>query len=192
MLLAVFSEEAHRHTHFIRQALLLGYDVRVLTRSPERLAIQHSQLGITAGNSEDKSLVHKLVSEADAVVCLFKEYTASGVENIVTAMQQYDVRRCILFSEEIGAPEVVQHDRGLLKRALHVSPAVGHVDGIDLVRRSGRDWTIVHPSGQTGAPQSHGHVDLSADTYEKVRDNFTNFIIGQIADATYIAKVLTI
>jgi nucleoside-diphosphate-sugar epimerase len=175
------------------RALKTGYGVIVLTAHPEKISLRHDNLRIVRGDAEDESLVHGLIEGVDAVVCLFRRQTATAIKNIVSGAQRHDVRRCIFFSESVEA-DVSGAKRQSLDRLRHFLRPVAPEDvrGIDLIRQSDRDWTILHPFDQENAPTAHHRIDISGNTYDKVKDNFAHFILGQITDTTYLSKVLSI
>lgn len=191
MLIAIFCEKTRNYQALIKQALETGYNIALLTQDPEKIKINHEHLQVFKGDIEDEAAVNNTLEHANAVVGLFVRRTPQGISNIITTMQRYDVRRCIFFSEEVESYEGrTLSNSNAFKRTIASLITHKEPSSLDIIRKSDRDWTILQAFDSPNTPSEH--VDLSGDSYAKVEDNFAKFMIGQIADATNISRILSI
>lgn len=191
MLIAIVCEKARRHQALIKQVLDVGYKIALVTKNPEKININHENLYIVKGDAEDKNLLDSMLEHANAVIGLFVRHTPQEVANIISTMQLHDVRRCIFFSEEVEVRKHHTAPKNFIQRTLS-SLSQTSKNSLDIIRQSDRDWTIIQAFDNASDQKPHEHIDISANTYDKAEKNFAKFMVGQIADATHISKVLSI
>ena len=191
----------------LSQALQLGNDVTVLVRSPERLTTTHDRLRVLTGSvTDDTEALAAAVSAQDVVISTLgvgnslksSGLIARSVPAIVRAMESQGVRR-LIFTSAYGVG-VTRRDVPLLPRIvirllLHDLYADKEA-GEDDLRRSGLDWTLVHPVTLTNGPRTGRYrvgERLTLHGFPRVsRADVAHFILTQVEDRTYMRRSVLI
>lgn len=190
MLIAILSEKAHQYQNFIQHALDTGYTISILTHQPEKISLRHPNLNVIQGDLENTASINNFLNKADVVICLFKQSTTTAVSNVVNGMQHHNIRRLILFAENLTEMHAAQENGSFLRKMFsHRDEALNEAD---ILRRSDRDWTILQPIDSNTPIETQYRIDISGSTLQEAKKNFTKLILQQITDANSIAKVLSI
>lgn len=101
MKLAVFGGTGTVGTALLSQALEAGHRVRVLVRTPAKLARTHPRLEVVVGDARDPTAVTDTVSGSDAVLTTLggvrdPDSISQGTVTIMTAMRGTGIRRLIV------------------------------------------------------------------------------------------------
>lgn len=202
MKLAIFGGTGKTGQHLIRQALDGGHEVIALARTPSKLALQHSRLQVVEGGILDIAAVDTVVKGADAVLSVLgpsnnkPEFLISqGMDNILAAMQQHDVRR-IIVSAGAGVrdlqdrPKVIDRFFGVVLNLLSKNVAEDMRQTVAKVRASDRDWTIVRVPMLTDQPaQGTLKVGYVGDISPRVsRVDVAAFMLKQVDDRSNIRQ----
>jgi putative NADH-flavin reductase len=204
MKLAIFGATGRTGRPLVQQALEAGHSVVALVRTPEKMSLQNEKLTLIAGDAMNAADVEKAVQGTDAVISVLgqsknspRDLQTVSIQNIVAAMQKYDVKRLIsLTGAGVDAPE----DRPgpsnhLIKFALKTLS--GHVlkDGeqhAEVIKSSGLDWTIVRGPMLTEGPHTGtyrvGWVGVNTGTRVS-RADLADFMLKHLTDTTYVGKL---
>ena len=184
----------------VAQALEKGYRVTAFARDPSKLAQDHQNLEVVAGDVMDVRSLERVLPGHDAVLCALGAGSKGGVrttgtDNVIQAMKQSGVRRLVCLSS-LGVGE----SRGnlnffwkhimfglLLRRAL-----ADHVTQEQLIVESGLDWTIVRPGAFTDGEKTgkyrHGFAPTARGLKLKVsRADVAHFILERLQNDKYLA-----
>lgn len=191
----------------VTQALGQGHSVTAFVRNPARLSITDDRLRVVVGDAtRDTSNVAEAVRGQDAVVSALgrgKSLTSDhlierSIEVIVPAMERAEVRRLILVSA-FGVGES-RRDVPLGPRIMHrlfLRDLFADKNAAeDRVRRSGVEWTIVHPVLLTDGPltgryragerlELHGMPKIS-------RADVAHFIVAEMENRAFVGKVAVV
>ena len=155
MTIALFGGSGRTGAAFIPKALEAGHSIRLLARSPEKVAYSDPKLTVLKGDVLEAASVVPVVAGTRAVVSLLghtkggsPQVQTVGTRYIVQAMQQHGVRRIISMSGG-GLPYTEDEPKfvdkafrgvmGLFFRDV-LRDAKGHGD---VLQRSDLDWTVV-------------------------------------------------
>jgi putative NADH-flavin reductase len=190
----------------VKQALALGYSVRALARSADKIALSDQKLEKRNGSALNAKDVSSALEGVDAVVLtlgipagpqmvlgpvrLFSEATRI----IVPAMEEAGVRRLICVTG-FGAGDSrasIGCLQGIAFR-LFFGHAYNDKDIQEsLIRRSHLDWVIVRPVVLTGGPKSGRYKVLDDPKLWRngliSRADVADFLIRQISSDSYLGK----
>jgi putative NADH-flavin reductase len=100
--IALFGGTGQTGSLVLRKAIEHGYKVKALVRSPEKVAVEHTDLTVIKGDILNKDDVRATVRDSDIVISLFGHVKGSpdwiqsdGTKNIVQAMQQESVKKIV-------------------------------------------------------------------------------------------------
>lgn len=156
----------------VSTALEHGHQVTALSRSPQKLTIEHASLVKRAGSFHAAADVDAAVAGHDAVIITaapsslagFKEnptYFSAGTALVVEAMKRHSVRRLVVLSS-LGTAEsrVLQgwFIRTLLLDGLLKLPTQDHAQQEALTRGSDLEWVIARPGRLTNGPARGRYV----------------------------------
>ncbi len=176
MQLTVFGASGATGRRFVEQALDAGHTVTAVVRDPARLPIRHQRLQLVLADVLDPAAIQPAVADADAVVSALGPHpprnrsslTSAATASILAAMRAAGTSRLVV----VSAAPVASDDHGTtLPYRLLVKPIMRALLGglyADLavmeetIRRSGIDWTILHPPQLTNEPRT--------GTYRQARD----------------------
>ena len=203
--IALFGATGKTGRHVLTQALEAGYSVRALARRPESIELKSERLVVIGGDVLDAAVVRETVRGADAVVSVFGQVKGSphtlqtdGTQHIVDAMADEGIRRIISLSG--GGLPAEQHDQPkvpdkIIRFLLSVmapqvlADAKGH---LDVLKRSGLDFTVVRGPRLTDAPATGnyrvGWVGVNAST-QIARADLARFILTQLDDTTFVHEL---
>ncbi|WP_182353464.1 NAD(P)-dependent oxidoreductase [Flaviflexus huanghaiensis] len=200
--IAVFGATGRTGRRVVERALSHGLAVRVLARDPAKIVLADDRLTVIEGDVLDASSVDKTVAGAEAVVSVIGHVKGSpatlqadGTTFIVNAMQRHGVSRIITLSggglraEGKDKPKMADRMiRGLLKvlSGRVLADAEAHVD---VLKRSGLEWTVVRGPRLTEEPGTGSYRVgwVGGDSTTKLsRDDLADFILTQIDDRQYV------
>jgi putative NADH-flavin reductase len=191
----------------VEQALTAGHSVTAFVRNPEKVGRHHERLRVVAGDAASGApSLSQAMRGQDAVISALgrgQSFKADSliqrsVPHLLAAMQEHGVRR-LVFTSALGVTETVQQIplmmlvfARLLLRDIYADKAAGEA----LIRRSGLEWTIVHPAGLTNGPLTGTYragERLALRGFPTIsRADTAHFLISQLDDRSYIGKVVVI
>lgn len=105
MKISVFGGSGRTGIHVIQQALVSGYEIKALVRSPEKLKINDEKLGVLQGDIFNISDLEPVIKGTEAVVSALgapnlgrTHIYSQGMKNIIDVMKKYGVKRLICIS----------------------------------------------------------------------------------------------
>ena len=189
----------------LQRALEQGYPVKVLARTPEKLASLDSRIEIVQGTARDPEAIARLVGGADVVITALGPGNSDGdaarmisttaTDNVIHAMKTAGVSRYIIVS---GAAVVVPGDQrnltGWWMRQL-VRLRLGDVLAdkqaeYALVAGSDLDWTLVRCPLIDSEPyvNSPRASLLTPDSFHLRAGELADFIIREIETPTFLKR----
>ena len=191
----------------VEQALTAGHSVTAFVRNPEKVGRHHERLRVVAGDAASGApSLSQAMRGQDAVISALgrgQSFKADSliqrsVPHLLAAMQEHGVRR-LVFTSALGVAETVQQVplmmrvfARLLLRDIYADKAAGEA----LIRRSGLEWTIVHPAGLTNGPLTGTYragERLALRGFPTIsRADTAHFLLSQLDDRSYIGKVVVI
>jgi putative NADH-flavin reductase len=202
MKLVIFGATGSTGQYLVQGALAAGHDVVAFARNPGKLNIQnHKQLICVQGDIQDAAKVVEAIAGVDAVLSVLGPTRdappfaiTTGTQNILSAMQQQDVRRLVISAgagvrDPLDKPKLIDHVFGLLLRVLSRSAVEDMTQVVKLVRASDLDWTVVRVPRLLDTPGS-GKIRigyLGADVSTQLsRADMAAFMLQQVTDRTYL------
>ncbi len=201
MKLTVFGATGRTGQHVVEQSLAAGHDVTAYARNLSKLATLHERLNVVQGDITDPVCVAQAIAGADAVISVLgptenkPDYVVTkGMNNILAAMHQYNVKRLIISAgagvgDPQDEPKLFNHVISLLLKLLsrHVVEDMTRVVGV--VRQSDREWTIVRVPMLTDDPPTGnirvGYVGKGTGVRIS-RADMAAFMLQQVASHDYL------
>lgn len=189
----------------VRTLLQAGHSVTAFARAPQKLDLDHPQLGRVAGDAMSLSDVSAAVRGHEAVVVTLGAgmsrksiIRSQGTLNVIKAMQEHQILRLICQST-LGARDSWENLNFWWKHVMFgalLAPVFrDHELQEQLVEASGLDWTIVRPSAFTDkatrrdviedVPTSARGLDLKI-----ARSDVARFLTRQLADRAYVGRTV--
>jgi putative NADH-flavin reductase len=203
MKITIFGATGRTGQPLVKQALSNGLEVTACIRNPAKMTLLHERLTLVPGELYDAVAVARAIEGSEAVLSVLgpdphntPDALETGMLNILTAMQAYDVRRIILLA---GANVPDPNDRPQLlfkaMMALHKAIAGEERDdsqrAIELVRAARLDWTVVRAPMLTDSPATGqiraGYVGTGVGM-RLSRADAASFMLAQLHDRTFIRK----
>ncbi len=155
MQITVLGGTGRTGKHVVEQALAAGHSVKVLARSPEKLAIQSPNLTVIKGTLEDAGAIAQAVAGSEVVISALGPSTnkpvyeiSRAMQRVVTAMKEAGVKRIVITA---GAGVRAAGDEpGLMDKAIVTLLKLlnGNVlrdmsKTVELLQASGLEWTVL-------------------------------------------------
>lgn len=206
MTIAIFGANGATGRLLVAQALDAGHEVVAVTRNPTTFPFKHDGLRIAQADVLDAMRVSEVIAGCDVVLStLGVGFTrdpitvySQGVQNIIAAMQQHDLRRLVVVSSSATYPHYHADGGFLLNRVMQplITATIGRTTYADmrrmeeLVRASDLDWTIVRPSGLFDLPEV---TDYRVDEDEAPgvftsRTDLAACMLAQLDDGRFVRK----
>lgn len=193
--------------HLVAQALEMGHQVTAFVRSPDKIARHHERLRVVAGDvaSGGSSLDHAMQGQHAVLSALGRGRSLKSdrliersVPPIVASMQAHKVRR-LIFTSAIGVGETITQTPFMLRvlqrmllREIYADKFAGEI----ILRRSGLEWTLVHPMLLNDGPLTRRYRSGERLTLKGVpkisRADVAHFLLSQLDDRTYINKAVLV
>jgi putative NADH-flavin reductase len=202
MRILVFGASGQAGNELVRQAVEHGHSVSAFVRTPTKREFA-SSVSIFQGDVADAEMVKAAVRGHDAVVSALGVTTPlkhdpaviAGVQHIVRAMEEHDVRRLIYLSF-VGVRES-RSAVGFVLRYIAPIPLrheiADHEAKEAVIRNSGLDWTIVRAPKLTNGPRTEKY--RSGDDIKTLtpvpmmsRADVAHFIIRELEDSQYVRR----
>jgi putative NADH-flavin reductase len=199
--ITLFGATGQTGNAFLNQILNSNYEITVLVRNANKLKQSAPNLKIIEGDVLNIADVEKAVSGADIVVSLFGRVKDSpdllqtnGTNNIITAMQKFNVPRIISLSG--GALPFPEKDKPKFVDKIFVTimnlvakkmldDAKAH---FEVLKNSNVKWMVVRGPRLTNEPKKGnykiGWVGVNAST-KISREDLATFIVTQIEDESF-------
>lgn len=200
MNLLIFGATGGTGRELTKQALNQGHTVTGFSRHAKELIDEFPNLRVIEGDVADKATVEEAVQGQDAVLSALGSSSlkrsptlTKGVENIVQAMEQHNVRR-LVYQSSLGVGDSRKQVSFLIRYI--VVPLVlrnaiaDHEDKERIIKQSSLDWVIVRPAGLTDGDHTGDYrygetIDLGAKIS---RADVADFMLKQVSDDACLKK----
>lgn len=205
MKVVIFGATGATGKVLVEQAISKGNTVTAFVRNPDRLPIKHERLIPYTGNLLSYDSVAGAIKNQDAVLCTLgtrslKKSTvlSSGIKNILTAMDEKDVKRFIYMSAH-GAGDSYDKAPFFTKLAIrYVLKNVFEDKALQetLIKQTTLNWTIVHATTLLKSEKVSTYKDgenLFVHAFSFISHaNVSDFMLKQLEDSKYIQKTVLI
>ena len=204
MRITLFGATGRTGEYVLKQALDAGHAVTALVRTPGKLDAASPNLTLVEGDARDAGAVSKAIAGAGAVISTLgparggpMDVMTRAAENIVAGMEQHGVKR-LIFTTGAGVPApqdkptFMSRFMGFLVRTLSRKVYEDSLQGAEIVKQSGLDWTIVRGPMLKDAPFDGDYqLGYVGDGMNRTlaRGNFADCVLGQLEDETYLHKI---
>jgi putative NADH-flavin reductase len=207
MKLTIFGGTGEAGRQLIEQALAEGNELVAFVRNPSKLALHHEHLTVVQGELHNLANIEHAVHDADAVISLLgprpgedskSKPLTQGMQNIVTTMKKFGVRRLIAVSTPSAN---AANDLPDLKFKLLVTiiktamrPVYEEIVNVArIVRDSELEWTIFRVSILNNDPKSSkvrvGYLGKGEVGVRLSRADLAGFILDGLKNAEYIRQM---
>ncbi|MEP5569550.1 MAG: NAD(P)H-binding protein [Halioglobus sp.] len=188
-------------SHILQQALARGYSLRILSRSPQKLAYLGDRVTVVSGDARNQNAIDELLTGSDVVISAIgpgnnsqspMDLTITVTRNVLTAMQHHQIDRYILVS---GAGVVIPGDQrnatGWLMRQLvklrYRSLLADRQAEYEMLAKSQSNWTLVRCPliDSTGFQREPVASLLSPGSFNLRAGELADFVLGQIDSDHY-------
>jgi len=206
MKIVIFGASGHIGRIITARALEKGHKVTAFVRNPQTLTIKNKNLSVCVGDIRNYAQVADAIKGNEAVIssvgnktrsATFKSTTviSNGVENIVKAMNQHNVKRLLFISsfglnESIFLPEKI-FIRIILRNIFAQMPRQEK-----RISQSGLDYTIVRPARLTDeitVGKYKAAEDLYIGLFSHIsRTAVADFLLKELENKKFSRKVVTL
>lgn len=147
----------------VKQALVGGFQVTALARSPEKLKIEDPKLDVIRDNPLEETALERALVGKDAVLSILghgdlkpSDLVTVGARALSASMARTGVKRLVIISSTLAAPGgsfLTRIPRYLTRHALNDSADMERVINITSL-----DWTILRLVRLTNGPQSEYRI----------------------------------
>lgn len=191
--------------YILHEALIHGYNIRVLTRSPAKLESIKDQITVIKGNARNLLSIEKLLKGSDLVISALGPVKADGAAaknistiatgKVIQVMQKQNIKRYILVSgAAVTMPGDDRNFKGWMIKKLAQLALYDTVrdkqSEYELLEGSPIQWTLVRCPLIDAKPYQH-RAKVSLDTpasFHLRAGELARFIIEQIDSREYIKK----
>lgn len=187
----------------LKQGLAQGHDITALVRHPSKLAVEHRNLRVIAGDVLNLVDVNAAMAGQEAVVCslgttvTLKPVTlfSDGTQNLVDSMVYHSVRRIICITG-IGAGDSRGHGGFLYDHLIEPTLLRTIYEDKDrqedILRDSDREWIIVRPAQLTKGEATGKYrvlLDLKGVKVDEIaRADVAGFVLEQLTSDEFLHK----
>lgn len=189
-------------SHILQQALAQGYRLRVLSRSPDKLAYLGQRITVVQGDARDPLAIAQLLQGSDVVISAIgpsksdgkttTDLTTTASANIVAAMQDQGIERYIVVSgAAVALPGDERNITGWLMRQLvklrYPSLLSDRQAEYELLERSDINWIMLRcPVIESSAFANEPIASLTSPGSFKLRaGELAHFILQQLSADNY-------
>lgn len=204
MKVLIFGASGATGREVVKKALECGHAVSAFVRHPDKFEIRHDNLALVVGDVTECELVASAVRGQDVVASALGSGNSlsshpaliEGIQNIIRAMDQAEVRRLVYLSMlGVGgsSKQLGFVDRCIVLPLLLRSVAADHAAKEDLIKQSALDWVIVRPPRLTNGPCTEKYRS-GEDIRERglsasiSRADVADFMVKQLADNCYVHR----
>lgn len=190
-------------SYILREALAAGYSLRVLSRSPEKLAYLGERITIIPGDARDPAVIAELLAGSDVVISAIGPSGATAAQklsttvtgHIVAAMERQGPARYIVVSG--GGVVAAGDDRNVtgwlmrqLVRLRYPALLADKQAEYAVLAASDIDWTLVRcPLIESSDYQRAPLASLASPSSFTLRaGELARFIIEQIDEPAYVKR----
>ncbi len=208
MNILIFGASGKTGLELVRQGLLQEHQVTAFVRNPDKLSIMHlDRLKIIQGDVKDFDSVSAAIKNQDVVISALgasqplknDPVLIEGVRNIITAMQEINVKRLIYLSfigVGAGRKDAGFLIKNIISRILR-KQIEDHAEKERMIQNNQLEWTIIHPPKLTNDPGKNNYrtgENIKANQFLPTlsRVDLADFMLKQAKDKNFIHKTARI
>lgn len=204
MKVVVFGATGRTGRRVVERALEAGHEVTGIARTPSKLALTHDRLTLVQGDILDYESFASVLQGQDVVVstvgkgAVFSSVTlySDGIENVIRAMDEYDLSRLIAITSGGTYPGWDSNNsifyEFLIKRLLLRGEYADMRRMEQRIMDTELDWTIVRPSGLSdddGTGEYRVKVGYSIpESSTTTRDDLAAFIVDELGSDQHVRE----
>jgi putative NADH-flavin reductase len=204
MKLTIFGASGGTGEHLVVESLKRGHQVTALLRTPRKLAVQHENLTIVEGDVRAAETVALAINGSDGVINAIGPTPNSpddlmriAAENIIAGMKQNGVDR-LIWSTGAGVPApqdkptFIHNTIHFLLKTLSGKVLQNSLDGAEIVKNSGLNWTIARAPMLTDKPgKGNFHVSYVEASLGRslARENFARLMLDLVESDQWIHEM---
>jgi uncharacterized protein YbjT (DUF2867 family) len=185
----------------VDKALAAGHRVRVLVRSPEKLALTHPGLEVVTGQATDPHDVGNAMTGMDVVISTLGATKGSVMTDatraIIAGADRSGVRRVVVLSS-FAVLRARLSGAAKLVSALSMGEMLrDKASAEELLRASDLDWTVVHAVRLTNGHAAGRTRVLPASAALRLRTSVTRSdvaerLLASVSDAAWFRQALVV
>lgn len=206
MNILIFGATGKTGRYVVTQGLQKGYRITAFVRNPAGLAIKDKNLIIIKGDLANPQEVESAMRGQDVVISVLGNKTANalwksntiisdGVKEIISGMEKQSIKR-LLFVASFGVNKKIILPEKIFIRVVLKNIFADIPKQERLIKKSGLDWTIVHPARLVNTPLTGKYnfgEDLPIGFFSKIaRADVADFLLKNATETTFIGKTVTI
>jgi putative NADH-flavin reductase len=212
MKILLFGGTGHIGRRVVKEALLKGYHVNAVQRTPDDLGISNSKLTITRGDMLKDMDIQSLIKDTDIVVSAISPAGTSTPEqfkkansNLIKALEKTPTLRVIVVGGA-GSTEVAPGLRAMDSPIMDQIPEewkpdiYAHAEVLDLYKASNTNWTYFSPAmlvgpGERTGKYRLGTTNMIVDSNGESKISYEDYacaLVDEIARAQYIRSQFSI
>lgn len=201
--IAVIGGTGKSGKYLVNELLRQGYNIKLLSRNPEKTIINHPNVEVVIGNATDSQSIHSLLNGTGAVISTLglgvpasePNIFSKATQNIINSMILYQIRRYIVTT---GLNVNTEFDRKntntiLATQWMYQNFPISTNDKqleYEALLASNIDWTLVRlpmiEMTDTNDPISTSLEDCLGQKIGAT--SLANFLVNQLNDTTFISK----
>ncbi|MFZ4583573.1 MAG: NAD(P)-dependent oxidoreductase [Paludibacter sp.] len=204
MKLTIFGATGRTGQLLVKQALDAGHELTLYVRNAKAITIDNNKIKVVQGDLSNTIKLTEAITGADACVSVLGGNSltkhayelCNGIENIVTVMELYGVKRFIYLSS-LGAGNSKQlmpvFARFLIANLLLRVPLQDHTRNQKHIAQRKLQWTILQPGGLTdkaltGVYNFGSEMTPIKGSVAISRANVAHFILTEAVQNKFIGK----
>lgn len=203
MKILVFGASGATGYNLVSQGVNHGNIITTYVRDPSKLKIEHKNLRVFKGDVANTQQVEDAIRGQEAIISVLgaanpfkRDFTLiRGIENIVSAMTKFDIRRFV-YQSFLGVKDHRRDLGFLMDRVIPVflkNVIKDHEAKEQIITSSALQWTIVRCSmltnGTFTGKYMHGERIKSDSPLPSIsRADVADFMLNQLFDTKYTGK----
>lgn len=210
MRIVIFGANGQTGRLVTRRALDAGHTAVAVTRNPGGFPFADPRLEVVGADVHDAPAVVTAVDGSDAVLSTLGvpfsmgaiDTYSAGIRNVVAAMQKTSVRRLVAVSSSgtthypnrVDPPFALRIFEPIITRTIGKSTYDDQRRMEAIVRDSGLDWTIVHPSGLFDLSERTNYVAGEVDPVGgfTARIDLADYMVNLVCDPATAGKTVVV
>ncbi|MGY3211831.1 NAD(P)-dependent oxidoreductase [Mucilaginibacter sp. HD30] len=192
----------------VMQALIAGYDVSAILRTPDNLTIQHPNLKVIQGDIMRAGTLDEHLKGKDVIISAigknsFKKTTlySQGSKNLIESMERTGVKRAFFISAsglDVNPkhPLLVRLATKYILQLILRNPYADQRSMENIIKQSNIDWTIVRPPRLLDKSLT-GNYRMSTNGFLEnglsiSRADVAHFIVNNLGNEVIIKKTVEV
>jgi len=210
MRIVIFGANGQTGRLLTRRVLNAGHTAVAVTRNPDGFPFTDTRLEVVGADVRDASSLVDVLDGADTVLSTLGvpfgmrpiDTYSAGMSNVVAAMQKTSVRRLVVVSSSgashypnrVDTPFALRIAEPIITRTIGKTTYDDQRSMETIVRASGLDWTIVHPSGLFDLPETTNYVAGEVDPVGGFtsRTDLADYMVNLACDPATAGKTVVV